>query len=155
MTDHARTTTSAWTRHTRRFRYPYLAAAAAMGMLLLAVSLLPHRAIEHSSYPQVSDLFDAANHFAGFALFNYLLAAAVTGIAAGRAATGHASRETGSRHLLFYLIAALSWGVLCECSQLLQATRSFQLLDLAANLLPVPLFVGILRRRTYRERRGS
>jgi hypothetical protein len=166
MTDHAPTTTSAWTRHARRLRYPYLAAAAAMGMLLLAVSLLPHRAIEHSSYPQVSDLFDAANHFAGFALFNYLLAAAVTGIAAGRRAAvtgnaagrpaaGHASRETGSRHLLLYLIAALFWGALCECSQLLQATRSFQLLDLGANLLPVPLFVGILRRRTYRERRCS
>ncbi|MFW6180110.1 MAG: hypothetical protein ACOC8N_00070 [Spirochaetota bacterium] len=138
MTDHARTTTSAWTRHTRRLRYPYLAAAAAMAVLLLAVSLLPHRAIERSAYPQVSDLFDAANHFAGFTLFSFLLLSALSGLEGGLSAAT----------LRRYALIALFWGALCEGSQLLQATRGFQLLDLAANLLPVPLFVGILRRRT-------
>ena len=140
-----------WTRHTGRFRHAYLAAAAVMGVLLLTASLLPHRAIEQSAYPQVSDLFDAANHFAGFTLFNYLLVAAVSGLAAGRTLNGHAAGSC-PRVVLIYLLVALCWGALCEGAQLLQPGRSFQLLDLAANLLPVPLFVGMLRGKERRRR---
>ena len=140
-----------WTRHTGRFRYAYLAATAAMGVLLLTVSMLPHRAIEQSPYPQVSDLFDAANHFIGFSLFNFLLAASISGIAAGRALKGLPAGRSGIWPILFHLFIALSWGALCEGAQLLQAGRSFQLLDLAANLLPVPLFVVMLRGKKGRS----
>lgn len=111
-----------------------------MGVVLLVVSLLPHQVIDQSPYPQISDLFDAANHFMGFLLFNYLLASALVGNTEGRSI----------RVIRYYLLIALFWGAACECSQLLGDTRSFQLMDLAANLLPLPLFVCMLRKTLKR-----
>ena len=111
-----------------RFRYAYLAATVIIAALLLYVSTLPYERIERSFYPQISDLFDALNHFAGFFIFNMLLMSTIIGIF---------RKNIKERGCFLFFIMGIGWGLLCEGSQYFNSTRSFQLLDIVANTLPI------------------
>jgi len=111
------------------------------GMLIFFASVVPHETVEKSFYPQISDLFDASVHFCGFFLFNFLLAGYVSAVFRGRL--------TGKAVFLYFLVG-IGWGILCEGSQLLAATRGFQIMDVAANTLP-SLAVFYSFRRIFRS----
>jgi len=116
-----------------RFRYVYLACTMIFAALLLYVSTLPYEQIERSFYPQISDLFDAFNHFAGFFIFNILLVSTIIGMFQKNI------KEQG--RFLFFSVG-ICWGLLCEGSQYFNATRSFQLIDIVANTLPtLPVYL--------------
>lgn len=116
-----------------RFRYAYLAATVIFAALLLYVSILPHDRIERIFYPQISDLFDAFNHFAGFFIFNILLMSTMIGIS---------RKNIKERGRFLFFTVGICWGLLCEGSQYFNATRSFQLIDIVANTLPtLPVYL--------------
>ena len=110
-----------------KHRFIYLAVTILFGFLLLYISILPYSTIEESMYPQISDLFDMMNHFIGFFLFNFILLSTFVAFSHQRI------REKG---LFLYFVIGIAWGLLCEGSQYFNSTRSFQLMDMAANTLP-------------------
>ncbi len=116
-----------------KHRFIYLAVTILFGFLLLYISTLPYSTIEESVYPQISDLFDMMNHFIGFSLFNFLLLS--TFVAFSR-------QRICEKGLFLYFAIGIVWGLLCEGSQYFNSTRSFQLMDMAANTLPtLPIFL--------------
>jgi VanZ family protein len=136
-------------RRSLRHVVPYTAGAAAFGAFLLYICTLPHSVIERRHYPDISTLFDAMNHFIGFMIFNFLLASAGKAIGVRRAAG--AERAPGDPNLsagfnkttILMLAIGLLWGLVCETAQLLVPSRSFQIIDIAANCLPA-LIIGVI-----------
>jgi VanZ family protein len=88
--------------------------------------------IERWHYPDISDLFDATNHFIGFTVFNFLI---ISALLSAR------QRRTGT----LLLAIGLPWGLVCELLQLFIPSRSFQLMDIAANTLPSLLVFCIFK----------
>lgn len=122
----------------------YTAGAIMFGLFLFYICTRPHSVIERWHYPDISDLFDAANHFIGFTIFNFLL---ISALSAGRATLsdprhGHAKHGYAAALLL---AVGLPWGFLCEFVQLFIPSRSFQLIDMGANTLPSLLVFFIFK----------
>ena len=99
---------------------------------------MPHEYIEKSWYPQISDLFDMMNHFIGFTIFNFLLFSTFL---------GKYDKSVYKKALVLYVMIGVSWGLLCEGIQLLNATRSFQIIDLFANTAPVLIIFILFRKK--------
>ena len=130
-------------RRSLRHRVPYTVGAAAFGIFLLYICTLPHSVIERRHYPDISTLFDAMNHFFGFMIFNFLLASAERAIRLRRAAGI-------DKTTILMLAIGIVWGLVCETAQLFVPSRSFQIIDIAANCLPSPIIAVIfsyLRKR--------
>ena len=136
-------------RRSLRHRVPYTVGAAAFGIFLLYICTLPHSVIERRHYPDISTLFDAMNHFIGFMIFNFLLASAERAIRLRRAAG--AARPPGNLNMsagidkttILMLAIGIVWGLVCETAQLFVPSRSFQIIDIAANCLPA-LIIGVI-----------
>jgi VanZ family protein len=106
-----------------RYKAIYFWGAVVFGIFLLYVCTRPHSMMERWHYPDISDLFDAANHFIGFTLFNFLVLSVLQSLLHKRAAVA-------------LLAVGVSWGLVCELLQLFIPSRSFQLMDVGANTLP-------------------
>ena len=137
-------------RRSLRHRVPYTVGAAAFGILLLYICTLPHSVIERRHYPDISTLFDAMNHFIGFMIFNFLLASAERAIRLRRTAgaarpPGNLNMRTGffNKTTILMLAIGIFWGLVCETAQLFVPSRSFQIIDIAANCLPA-LIIGVI-----------
>ena len=115
-----------------RHRALYFSGAVAFGLFLLYVCTRPHSMMERWHYPDISDLFDAMNHFVGFTLFNFLVLSAI-----------QSARRRPAGTLL--LAVGLLWGLVCELLQLFIPSRSFQLMDVGANTLPSLLVFCIFK----------
>ena len=143
-------------RRSLRHRVPYTVGAAAFGIFLLYICTLPHSVIERRHYPDISTLFDAMNHFIGFMIFNFLLASAGKAIGVRRAAgaarpPGNPNLSTGfNKTTILILAIGILWGLVCETAQLFVPSRSFQIIDIAANCLPATI-IGVI---TFYTRKG-
>lgn len=153
MTDKSAAPTAKFKAHAARFRYLYLAACIVFAGILLYVCQLPYETLVRAKYPSISDLFDAMNHFLAFTFFNFLLFTSVVGFfgVSGRVKQGPAGGAgmVSKWSVFFFTLLAASWGALCESIQLLRETRSFQLIDVAANTLPAGLLLYALARMRY------
>ncbi len=123
-----------------KHKYIYLSACAALGLLILYISTLPHSKIEESPYPQISDLFDMAMHFTGFMVFNFLLFSTFAGF----------NKNFTKKIFLVYLCTGVFWGLLCEVSQRFIPTRSFQFIDIIANISP-PFIISWLVKKLLKQ----
>jgi VanZ family protein len=129
-----------------RHRILYTAGAAVFGLFLLYICTRPHSILERWHYPDISDLFDAANHFIGFTFFNFLVLSALLSVQYRQGVAVLPSRQNirapsslnaHNKHTAALLLAVgLPWGFICEFLQLFIPSRSFQLMDIAANTLP-------------------
>jgi VanZ family protein len=118
-----------------RHKAIYFWGSVVFGIFLLYVCTRPHSMMERWHYPDISDLFDATNHFIGFSLFNFLVLSALL--------------SAHHKHAALLLLAVgLSWGITCEFLQLFIPSRSFQLIDVGANTLPSFLVLYISKSRT-------
>ena len=117
-----------------RYKALYFSGTVVFGLFLFYVCTRPHSMMEKWHYPDISDLFDATNHFIGFTLFNFLLLSALLSVHHRNAA-------------LPLLAVGVPWGIVCELLQLFIPSRSFQLIDVGANTLPSFLVFYIFKTR--------
>jgi VanZ family protein len=105
--------------------------------------------MERWHYPDISDLFDAANHFAGFTFFNFLV---LSTLLSAQACSDSACRQALKKRTAAPLLAVgLTWGFVCELLQLFIPSRSFQFMDVAANTLPAVLVFYIFKMKMKRS----
>ena len=119
-----------------KHKYIYLSVCAALGLLILFISTLPHSKIEESPYPQISDLFDMAMHFTGFMVFNFLLFSTFAGF----------NKNFPIKVFVLYLSTGIIWGLVCEVSQHFIPSRSFQFIDIIANTSPPFIIPWIVKK---------
>ena len=120
-----------------KYKYLYLVLSIIFGSFLLFVSSLPYSTIQQSFYPDISQLFDMMSHFIGFVIFNFFLLSFFI---------SKQKEFLHQKQLMLFIIISVVWGLICEGSQALVDSRSFQFIDIIANIIPPFIVLIVLKK---------